>query len=99
MAPVRGKWLACKPCTEVPWSVDGPFGDLRRDAKPPGQFSVGEEPQRRSEQSGKARREVVFDVQVGRQVRIDRIAARLEIENHQGTPADGAEYRPGVFAL
>ena len=79
MAPVRGKRLACKPCTELPWSVDGPFGDLRRDAKAPGQFSVGEEPQR--------------------QVRIARIAARLEIENHQGTPADGAEYRPGVFAL
>src|SRR6058998_2022085 len=62
MAPVRGKWLACKPCTEVPWSVDGPFGDLRRDAKPPGQFSVGEEPQRPGEQSSEARRQVVFDV-------------------------------------
>ena len=48
------------PRTEVPWSVDGPFGDLRRDAKPPGQFSVGEEPQRPGEQSGEARRQVVF---------------------------------------
>src|SRR2546425_13156800 len=71
MAPVRGKWLACKPCTEVPWSVDGPFGDLRRDAKPPGQLSVGEEPQRPGEQSGEARRQVVFDVP-GRPLGSDR---------------------------
>ncbi len=53
--------LACEPLTKAARPVDRPLGDLRRDAKPLAQLTVGEEPEARNEQSGGGGGDAVVD--------------------------------------
>ena len=89
----------CEPVAESARSIDCPFGDRRRDAKPLAQLPIDYESEHPDEQPSERSGRTVIDGHVGREPRIDSAVLQLEVEDRQRASPDGAQKRVRVLAL